>query len=316
MNNMYRVTTIDEDLKKLGLGVDRSNNRGRIVVLKEDATPEPKDAAGEDEKDAKDGTDKPDAEAKDEACDDEKDSGEGEDKEDEKGEGKKKMPAFLKMAAKAKEKEEPAKKEENVWTSISNLLGEARKHIQESQPAEAVPDASDAIKGFAMISLTADSLAEEFTVFAEASDSKEIEQLAEMFDKLAEEAADSARSMLEIAESEEFEPNFAVVEQDFSGMTEALCEGLEVYADLLEAQGGEPTASMTSDEDAKGDEGGAKDTDHDQIAKNEDDKEGDEMDERPHGEPDGDEDEVAKIGKPDVKPETDTEDKKSPKAKK
>jgi hypothetical protein len=80
-----------------------------------------------------------------------------------------------------------------------------------------------------------------------------------MFDRLATEAAESAESMLELAESEEYAANEEVVESDFSEMTAALLEGLELYAELIEDEDIDEGKMPTDDEDAEGSKGKKKD---------------------------------------------------------
>lgn len=146
-----------------------------------------------------------------------------------------------------------ARKHESVSTmeQISTALAEARSAMEESETVEEGFNSVDAIKGFAQICLISDRLSSEFSHFAESQGIEEFSDLSTMFLNLSEEAADSAEGMLELAESDN-DVNEEAVETDFAAMTAALSEGLEIYADLIESV---PTASMTSDEDAKGDVG-------------------------------------------------------------
>jgi hypothetical protein len=125
-----------------------------------------------------------------------------------------------KMAAAMRQARKSAHESVSPTDRINTLLAET-KTLMEAAEATEIPsfDSADAIKGFAQISLVAGKLAEEFESIAEESESPEYLDLAEMFDALADEAAESADSMVEISESEEFEPNEEVVESDFAEMT-------------------------------------------------------------------------------------------------
>jgi hypothetical protein len=119
--------------------------------------------------------------------------------------------------------------QESAAQRISNMLESSKQTLAESDQVTA----ADAIKGFAQISLVADKLAERLAEVAVQLQSEELAQFSDAYDQLAEEAAESAETLLHLSESDE-DLNGSAIEEDFTSMTSALVEGLEIYADLVE----------------------------------------------------------------------------------
>jgi hypothetical protein len=152
---------------------------------------------------------------------------------------------------------------------IAGLLEDVQDLTTDIESETPVFESTEAIKGFAQLSLVADKLAERFSEMAEEVQSEELSDLSEAFAALADEAADSAEGLLSVTESAD-EMDEDLVESDFQSMTEALLEGLEVYADLIEGDDDEDTEEPENQAGGKGKDDDDDGDKNDSIAKKED----------------------------------------------
>lgn len=122
----------------------------------------------------------------------------------------------------------PVKKHEGL-DRVSQLIEEVGGILGEM----AHDDSDDVVKGFANVAMIADILTRVFTEWAKEDNDLELSEAAEVLGKLAEDAGDSAEELDEAVRLDE-EVDGDLIEQDFQKMMSVLLDGLEILADLEE----------------------------------------------------------------------------------
>jgi hypothetical protein len=263
MGKLVPLTTLDEDLKALGLTVEAKPGKEREPV----APPKPKDdeddpAAAKEKKEKKEEAETTTAQPVDEAARFVKIDKSAKarmarrknrikrrrhraqlSKKSRKFRRSAKGKRFLKKYKVAKErlhgrvmrgrrlslrKRGPVKKHEGL-DRVSQLIEEVGGILGEM----AHDDSDDVVKGFANVAMIADILTRVFTEWAKEDNDLELSEAAEVLGKLAEDAGDSAEELDEAVRLDE-EVDGDLIEQDFQKMMSVLLDGLEILADLEE----------------------------------------------------------------------------------
>lgn len=261
MGKLVPLTTLDEDLKALGLTVEAKPGKEREPV----PPPKPKDdeddpAAAKEKKEKKEGTETA-AQPVDEAARFVKIDKSAHArmarrknrikrrrhraqlaKASRKFRRSAKGKRFVKKYKVAKERlhgrvmrgrrlslrKRPTKKHEGL-DRVSQLIEEVGGILGDM----AQDESSDVVKGFANVAMISDILTRVFTEWAKEDNDLELSEAAEVLGKLAEDASDSAEELDEAVRLDE-EVDGDLIEQDFQKMMSVLLDGLEILADLEE----------------------------------------------------------------------------------
>lgn len=159
---------------------------------------------------------------------------------------------------------------------IANMMEEAQALIQslDEQKVE------QSVKAFANIAIIAEMLARSFAKFsedAEGEDSTSLDEAANFFREMAEEAADIARTLKTGPVEEDEELDFEEIGEVFKAQMSDLLNGLEMYADITEDDDLGEIAKSDDDDTETVSEGEDEDDDED------DDEEDDEDDDDEKG---------------------------------
>lgn len=267
MGKLVPLTTLDEDLKALGLQVEAKPAKEPV------APPKPKDddddpAAAKEKKEKKEGTEPTPAQPVDEAARFVKIDKSAKArmarrksrikrrrhraqlaKASRKFRRTAKGKRFLKKykVAKARlhgrtmrgrrlslRKRGPVKKNEGL-DRVAQLIEEVGAVLGEM----AGDESNDVVKGFANVAMIADILTRVFTEWAKEDNDLELSEAAEVLGKLAEDAGDSAEELDEAVRLDE-EVDGDAIDEDFQKMMSVLLDGLEILADLEEEDDKKP----------------------------------------------------------------------------